>query len=131
MKQFLHFQSGVGKRLVPVDDVVEVIPMVALQRDDETYGQHFCGLMNYRGHIVPVFTLSQYASEDCSNIDYFLIVAGMGDAMVAVLAQEVDYLVTVEAGDITTVRPREGQPFMVAKINEEMVKVVNPQDFLQ
>ncbi len=130
--QYLHFQSSVGRRLINVEEVVEVIPMVMLQREEaDAQNKKFCGLMNFRGNIVPVFNLSGYEEETCIDVGNLLIVSHTEAGLVALLAREVDYLVNIEHDELTRVNPIGGEPFLVSKINNEMVRLVSANEFIQ
>lgn len=131
MRQFLHFQSDAGRRLIAVDEIIEVIPMVWLQREAADSEQDsFCGLLNFRGNIVPVFTLSVYEERTCTDPSYFLIVTHTENGMVAVLAHEVDYLVNVDSAAISRISAQSGTVLNVAKVEDEMVRIVKPAEFL-
>lgn len=128
--KFLRFTSGIGERLVDAGDIVEVIPMIALQRDsDDDENPRFCGVFDYRGHIVPVFDLQPYRDKNIQNPDIFLVIVYGKASLLALVAYDIDDLVEVEADNINEVRPESGTPFRVAKIQENLIKVVNPDRF--
>lgn len=130
--QYLHFESSVGKRLISVAEVVEVIPMVFLQREaSDVHQQNFCGLLNFRGNIVPVFNLSAYEQSSCFAISNHLIIASTEAGLVGIVALEVDYLVDIQATDLRDVSPTQGQSFMVAKIDSDMVRIVSATEFIR
>ena len=131
MKQFLHFHSSAGRRLIAVDQVIEVIPMVWLQREAaDDANQYFCGLLNFRGEIVPVFTLSMYEAKFHNDPNLFLIVADTDQGMVAVLALEVDYLVEVPDSAVSQINAIGGKVVNAAKVDDEMIRIVVPREFV-
>lgn len=132
MKQFLHFQSSAGRRLIAVDQIIEVIPMVWLQREDsDAANPFFCGLLNFRGKIVPVYTVSNYQEKFACDPSAFLIVAETEQGMIAVLALEVDYLVSVNTLEISQISSAGGKVVNAAKVDDEMIRIVVPREFLQ
>jgi hypothetical protein len=46
------------------------------------------------------------------------------------IANEVDELVSVSSNDISSIKPSDGDAFMVAKVDSEMLKVIKTEDFI-
>lgn len=131
MKQYLHFKSSVGRRLLSVSEIVEVIPMVSLQREDaDALNEKFCGLLNFRGSVVPVFSLSKYEEFFCKNPSAFLIVSKNETNKLAIVAEELDYLLDIRDDQINSVRSSNGNEFNVAKIGDDMVRIVQTKEFI-
>lgn len=131
-QQFLHFQSSAGRRLMLVDEVVEVIPMVSIQREaEDALNEKFCGLLNFRGSIVPVFDFSPYQEGVCNNTSSFLVVAQSPNGKIAVVASEVDYLLDIRDENVNYVSSSADREFNVAKIEDEMVRIVNTGKFFE
>lgn len=129
--KFLLFRSGIGNRLLAAGDVVEVIPMIALQRDpDDDMDPRFCGVFDYRGRIVPVFDFVSYQQGNIKNPDAFLLIVHGSRSMLALVAYDIDDLVDVAADSIDEVAPESGLPFAVARLGEQLVKIVNPDRFV-
>jgi chemotaxis signal transduction protein len=81
--------------------------------------------------VVPVFDLSDAAPEHFMDIQSFLIVTRHEERGVAILAQEVNRIVDIHDGDITKVTPQGMSGFSVAKLGDEMIRVVQPQELLE
>lgn len=129
MKEFLYFQSALGSRLVSVAEVVEVIPMVALQKES-LENKLFCGLLNYRGQIVPVFDFADGSTQRTLDPQAFLIVTQYNGKPVALLAQEVNQIIAITSEDISLIAPAGAPSFSVAKLGDEMIRIVCPKEFL-
>ncbi len=129
MAHYLHFESSLGSRLVSVSDVVEVIPLVALQ-PQESEDPLFCGLLNYRGKIVPVFDLSTPAQDRLRDTQSFLIVAQCEDHGIAFLAKEVNAIIDVTPELISEIRPASSPAFHVAKWADNILRIVEPREFI-
>lgn len=132
ISQYLRFQSYAGSRLINVDEVVEVIPMVLLQRENADDGQeNFCGLLNFRGDIVPVFNLASYNETACLDISNLLIISSTDAGLVAIVAIEVDYPLNIANENLRDINPSQGKQFRVAKIDSDMVRIVSAKELLQ
>ncbi len=129
MESFLHFQSSAGSRLVRVSQVVEVIPMVALQHE-QTDSNQFCGLLNYRGKIIPVFDLLRADENALLDMKAFLIVTQCYGSDVALIACEVKLIFELMVEAVQIIAPANLAHFEVAKVEGEMVRVVNLQEFV-
>ncbi|MEZ5493911.1 MAG: chemotaxis protein CheW [Pseudomonadales bacterium] len=129
MAHYLHFESSLGSRLVNVSDVVEVIPLVALQPQGSE-DPLFCGLLNYRGQIVPVFDLSASSQERLHDAQSFLIVAQCENQGIAFLAKEVNSIIDVAPELISEIRPANSPMFHVAKWADDILRIVEPREFI-
>ena len=129
MAQYLHFESSLGSRLVSVSDVVEVIPLVALE-PQESQDPLFCGLLNYRGKIVPVFDLSASEKNRLHDIQSFLIVAQCEEHGIAFLAKEVNAIIDVSPELISEIRSNSSPTFYVAKWADNLLRIVEPREFI-
>jgi len=127
---YVHFVSGLGSRLIHVEEVVEVIPMVMLDESGTDSSNSLRGLFNYRGKIIPVFDICSDAVKTTLGADKFLIVTCVDDRSLAVVASEVNQLVSVELSDISHITPVGESSFLVAKVNDLMIRIINTADFL-
>ncbi|HSC76350.1 MAG TPA: chemotaxis protein CheW [Pseudomonadales bacterium] len=130
MQDFLFFASSVGPRLVPVTEVIEVIPFVKLQREPGN-NDRFCGLLNYRGKVLPVFDFMACDTNPSRDIRRFLIVTHgeYGDA--CLVAQEVNHLISVEDDKVFPVQASAEHHFMVAKCGDVIIRIVSAGEFIQ
>lgn len=129
---YVHFITDSGARLIAVSEVVEIVPMVML--DQSKTGESvsgFKGLFNYRGRIIPVFELSADKNIKPLDVSHFLIVTSVSGSSIAIVATEVNQLVSVLSSDISHINPLGEQSFSVAKVNDSMLRVVHTRDFLQ
>ena len=130
-RKFLLFESALGHRLVACDDVVEVINMVALQRDPEDAQNHqYCGVFDYRGKIVPVFDFVEYDERNISNPGLFLLILQNKQKQMALIARDLADLVDIQTHDINDIDPEAGIAFEVAKVDEQLIRIVNAARFM-
>ena len=57
MRQFVTVSAGGRRKLVPLEDVVEIVPMLTLDAVEEQ-SQSCRGVANLRGELVPIFDLT-------------------------------------------------------------------------
>lgn len=74
MHAFLHVVSGDGPHLIPLASVVEVLPMVTLDRGLELGDPRYCGLLQYRGDVLPTFALSDEDTAPQEHPGWMLVV---------------------------------------------------------
>jgi chemotaxis signal transduction protein len=103
--------------------------MVSLQREI-TDNQHFCGLLNFRGKIVPVFDLVKSEERHILDINAFLVVTHSDGRDAALIAIEVNGIVDIEDTAISTITPIDQPAFHVAKLGNDMVRLASPQEFI-
>lgn len=123
-KHFLRFRSGDVERLVDAAEIVEVVPMVALRAGDgDIAHEKYAGLLDYRGHVVPVFDLAG-RSGACQRSDSFLVVLGNEDEKTAVVATEVDEVVQLDNDCLSTLKVATARSILVGKVGQDMVRVL-------
>ena len=129
---FIHFTTANGSRLINVAEVVEVIPMVWLERDSDAVDHAFyIGLLNYRGNIISVFDPAGGAKQFQAHPDHFLIVCSNGIQTIALIAMEVHQLVEIEAQEIQQIDALNQASFSAAKLKDKIVRIVSTDDYLQ
>lgn len=132
MKSFIHFVTAHGPRLIEVTEVVEVIPMVWLERDSEAENNpYYIGLLNYRGKIISVFDPAGQAQSFIPNPENFLIVCSNGEQHIALVAIEVNQLVDIEKKEIRSIDALNQASFLAAKHNDQIIRVLRTDDYLR
>lgn len=131
-KAFIHFTTANGERLIDVVEVVEVIPMVWLERDtDALSNDYYIGLLNYRGQIISVFDPAGGAKHFQPNPDHFLIVCRSSSQTIALIATEVHQLVEIEKQEITQIDALNQASFSAAKLKDKIIRIVCTNDFIR
>lgn len=129
---FIHFITARGARLINVSEVVEVIPMVWLERDsDAVESAYYIGLLNYRGQIISVFDPAGNAQNFLPSPEGFLIVSSNGQQTIALLADEVNQLVEIDTESVREISAIDQQAFSAAKVNGQIIRIVTTADYLQ
>jgi len=117
--------SGGEKLLFRLEDVVEVLPMVALSGVAQARGR-FRGLLNLRGEVVPVHDLSD--SDQPLAQDRYVVVSRHSGELVGFVVDDV-----LEVVDL----PLRGQPLgggrslVVAQSGQDLLSVIDPLAVLQ
>ena len=96
MPTFLHVHSGAGPHLIPLDSVIEVLPMLALDRGGESARSGYCGLLRFRGQAVPTFALSEDDQRPEEHLDWMLVVGLSAGAARAWVVRDVLGVLQVE-----------------------------------
>ena len=129
MHEFLLFSTAAGQRLLPVQDVVEVIPFVKLQPENSN-NPLFRGLLNYRGQILPVFDFVPASQGVAADYRCFLVVVQARTGAFCLVAQEVNHLLAVPDDGIFPVTAAPGQQFDVVKSGDAMIRIVSMEEFI-
>jgi chemotaxis signal transduction protein len=83
---------------LPLTDVVEVLPMVALDAPGAVAGPFFRGLLIYRQSVVPVFDTVAEPLPWPEAVHWMLVLMGPPDGRVAVVVSRVDEVVQAPFG---------------------------------
>lgn len=129
VRQFLRFRPGEEERLVRLEDIVECIPMVALEQARREESLHYRGLLHFRGRVVPVFDVSQGQSERLDP-DWFLLVLQASEQEVAVVARDVFEILSRPAGDYREVSIGEGSRMAVVSAERRLFQVLEPDELI-
>ena len=130
-KHFLHLFCGDSERLIHASEVIEVIPMVQLRKeDDDKSDPHYSGLLDYRGQVIPVFNLP---GEDPEYLDpaNFIVITRKNDEYASVIASDVDDLIEIAQSDISTVRLTGDREIEVGKLDGRVVKILSPSEYFR
>lgn len=125
MHGFLHIVSGDGPHLIALADVVEVLPMVWLDRGSEDGGPHYCGLLNYRGEVLPAFAVSDRDLEPREQPQWMLVVVRSETGSGAWVVRDVLGVLQVDSAQVS--RPALGgaRPVAVVEIDGALVRVLD------
>lgn len=126
--KFLHFQSGAGERLLDLNLIVEVLPMVALEYFEESTSPYFLGGLRYRGEFVPVFSLKAGLQSE-KNPDYFLIVLAYENRKLALLAQNVMEVLSLRPDCIEKLPIGASSSVVIVKVKDSYLRVCEPAHF--
>ncbi len=130
MKQFLHFQTSLGKRLVILNEVTEVLPMVALDYSETEGNDLYCGLLHFRGRVVPVFDVQQRTQKSLQCLDLFLIVLNNEQQEMAIVASDIYGIVEAPAECWQTLQTGSKRPIEVVNIEGEFLRILVPEDLV-
>ncbi len=124
MHSFLHVVSGDGPHLLPLATVVEVLPMVTLDRGTEAGGPRYCGLLQYRGAVVPAFALSEHDLDPQSHPEWMITVVRSGEVTTAWVVRDVAGVLDVPPEQL--VQPVVGGDggLCVVEVDGALVRVV-------
>lgn len=130
MLEFLLFSTAAGQRLLPVQQVVEVIPFVQLQKEASP-NPLFRGLLNYRGKVLPVFDFAAQPDDPYRDCRSFLVVTRSSHGELGLVAEEVHHLLVAPAEDLFTIAASATRAFDVVKDGDAMIRIVDVQDYWQ
>ena len=132
MLAFIHFTTANGPRLINVTEVVEVIPMVWLERDSDAIDNaYYIGLLNYRGNIISVFDPAGGAQQFVPQPDHFLIVCSNSVQTIALIATEVHQLVDIDKDEIRQIDALNQASFSAAKLKDKIIRIVTTSDYIK
>lgn len=132
MLAFIHFTTTNGPRLINVTEVVEVIPMVWLERDSDAIDNaYYVGLLNYRGNIISVFDPAGGAQHFKPHPDNFLIVCSNGIQTIALIATEVHQLADIDKQEIRQIDALNQTSFSAAKLKDKIIRIVTTSDYIK
>ncbi len=125
---FLRFRCGAGDLLVPLESVVEVLPMVELRHRDGSPDPRWAGLLEYRGGVVPVHALGAGDRDGRDRPDWHVLVVRVGDALQAWIADDVPGVVAVPPALVRRLPAGAGPGLEVAQVEGEVLRVLRPGD---
>ena len=128
-RRFLRFRSADGDRLVRLEDVVECSPMVQIEADMRADAPRYRGLLHFRGRVVPVFEPTSDQPEPIDP-DWFLVVLQSDDGEIALVARDFYDIYTTDADNYAEVDIGAGRAITVVSSEEEVVRVVRPEQFV-
>jgi len=128
-RQFLHFQSDTESQLLPLGMVVEVIPMVHLDYEEEEGNELYRGILNFRGDMIPVFQLEGEGEGNANSnlLDYFLIIVNIEENdKIALLVREIYGVIEAEERSYSEVETGGAFPVLVAEIKGQLTRIFHP-----
>jgi chemotaxis signal transduction protein len=125
MKQFVTVSVGGRRKLFPIEEVVEIIPMLALEDVD---GQsHLCrGIANLRGELIPVFDLT--GSTALLHPSRFILITHTGDALVGLIVDDVHDVLGIEDDRLLSRPVGGGRSSLMANVEGAVMAVINPAE---
>lgn len=128
-KQFVIVTVAERKRLVRIEDVREIVPLMELAEIEGRRGA--CrGMVNLRGEMIPVFDLA--GPEARLSPSRVIVVARLQDnESVGLLVDDVHDVVTVPGERVATRPVGGGQVVTVVSIDDEILSVLEPADALR
>jgi purine-binding chemotaxis protein CheW len=125
--QFITIFAAGRRRLVRLSDIIEIVPMMALEKIDVQQGN--CrGLANLRGEIIPVFDLS--GNDAPLSPSRFIIITHLEQTPIGLIADEIYDVVTVPAENIASRPIGEDVSLLVARIEESLILILEPSDVI-
>lgn len=129
--QFVRFRGSSGERLVHLSVVVEVIPMVRLTSREHHGNQRYCGMLHFRGRVIPVFDLDHRDVALLDNPDNFLVVTRQGAREQAIVASEIGEIIEAELGDCTELDTGGPYTIEVVDVRGVLLEVIDPERLAQ
>lgn len=127
MRQFLRCRPGQEERLVRLEDVVECIPMVAIEEAQSATNPNYRGLLHFRGRVVPVFEVDGGGGE-ALDIGWFLLILRSGEQEVALVARDVFEIMSCPAADYRRVAIGRESYQTVVSTESRVYQVVEPDE---
>lgn len=124
MPAFLHAISGDGPHLIPLESVVEVLPMVTLDRGAEEGEPRYCGLLQYRGEVLPTFALSDRDLAPQEHPEWMLVAVRSGGESLVWVLRDVAGVLDVARERISQPRVGGAQPVSVVELDGTLVRVL-------
>lgn len=127
-QRFVLVTTDGRRRLVPLDRVSEILAMMALEEVEG--GARSCrGLANLRGEIIPVFDAS--GSDARLAPSRLILVSQAGSEPMGVIVDEVHDVLELSRDRLATRTLGEGRRLTVARLEEELVPVLEPAELAQ
>jgi chemotaxis signal transduction protein len=125
MKQFVTVSAGGRRKLVPLEEVVEIIPMLALE---DVEGQsHLCrGVANLRGDLVPVFDLTGATAP--LHPSRFILVSRADGVLIGLIVDDVHEVLTLEDERLLRRPVGGGRTALMVSVEGSVMAVLNPAE---
>lgn len=124
MPSFLHVLGGGGPGLIPLGWVVEVLPMVALQRTEDAAGR-YCGLLQYRGDVLSTFALDDRDADPQAHPEWMLVIVRLDAVAEAWVARDVVGVTEQDDDRVRSPRSGGGRTASVVEIEGVLVPVLD------
>ncbi len=119
---FLLVSAADRRHLLPLTQVREILPMLALQQREERRGR-FQGAMNLRGEIVPVLCFAE--NETPVTPAQFIVVLLAAGRSIGVVVDEVHDLITLPPDGLIRRELDHGDAIQLARIGNELLSVTD------
>lgn len=129
----LTFRVGDAHYAAPIDNVVEVVAMVALTAPSQSQNRTLLGYANRHGEILPVVDLRRAFKVESAPPDVDSVFIVLTDSLRQIGAV-VDEVLQVEYIDLHSGQPiTDGQPFVeqVVRYNEQLIQVISISTLLE
>lgn len=137
MPNFIQASINQKQFLVPIEDVQEILPMLALKSPDfqkpGEQDKRFRGLFNLRGEIIPVFSWD--SDDKAPHPDQFILVSRShnpasqtGNSVMGLVVDDVVDLNDLPASQIVRRRLSPTSTETFARIEDRMLSVVHPNE---
>ena len=123
--QFVLVTTARGRKLVRVEDIQEIVPLMSLQSIGDR-GGNCRGLANLRAEVVPIFDLNG-CTAPMSASRLIVVVRVRGEA-VGLIVDDVDDVVSIPTARVTTRAVSVGRSVVVAQLGDEIVTVLEPAE---
>ncbi len=125
MRHFVQYVSCIGERLLRLEDIVEVLPMLTLDRLGQEGGALFAGLLHYRGDAVPVFSLT--ANAPMPGPEGYILVTRVHGRKAGLLAHDVVGVVSLDESACTEMPGGGGHRIAGAHVDGRFLRIVRPE----
>lgn len=127
MEYYFKVQQPGGTRLIPLDHIVEVAPMVELKDIDGETHPDFAGVMLYRGHHIPVYDLQQIPEEPEAMLEcLILIVKSSEEKLFGLRSLDDCEVLSVADEQVDFINTGTGITQKVVQMDEQMIEVWVP-----
>lgn len=124
-RAFVSVQLFGEPRLLPLEQVQEILPMVALQ--DVTLDDPECiGMLDLRGQVLPVYAPG---TREPPSASHFIVVTALGDEAIGLVVQNVGDVVHLDSDDVVR-RTTRGREVEVARLGSGLVPLLQLGEIL-
>jgi len=125
-RTFLRFTAAGADRLLALDSVVEVVPMMRLHASGAEGSRRFRGILSYRGRMLPVFDFTDAVRPH--SHEWFLIIVDDGRTEAAVVAEDVLDVVDVPTEGVSHIDSGALRHVDGASVDGAYLPIVDCQD---
>ena len=127
MEYFFKINTDDGNRLIPLDYIAEVAPMLEFEEINAQTHPDFVGVMFYRGNHIPVYDIEKIADDPEIILEcLILIVKDENGALFGLRTRDDCEIISAAPGQIDQIDTGTGKPKKVVQLDAGMVEVWLP-----
>lgn len=124
VEHFLLIQLADQKMALRLENITEIVPNMALATDPEV-GDHYRGILNLRGEMIPVF--DRAPSEGDAVARMIVVLRNQEDPMGLMVDDLVD-IVALPAERVSTRSVGRGRTATFARLDDGVLRVLDPAE---